>query len=247
MASTTEYINGASLDGFNNVWAVGRDLTKFDGSVWSYYDSTNSVVPSNIPYYLDTRSISIDEDSTKWVGCAYTPSLSTPLIFSAVGPFAATGASWTSLEVTGATGQSLDVPTIYASPFGYTVSFDMLPIQKAIDGLASTIQTNQEAFGVQNVLVPRGSNLDVEELVGGLNIVQYDPKMGKPEPMNLTATPVEIFNRYKELINEMESISGINSVVRGNPEASLKSGAALALVASQAIRALGKSLEILST
>jgi len=128
--------------------------------------------------------------------------------------------------------------SIYASPFGYTVSFDMLPIQRAIDGLASTIQTNQEAFGVQNVLVPKGSNLDVEELVGGLNIVQYDAKMGKPEPMNLTATPVEIFNRYKELINEMESISGINSVVRGNPEASLKSGAALALVASQAIQFL---------
>jgi hypothetical protein len=128
--------------------------------------------------------------------------------------------------------------SIYASPFGYSVSFDMLPIQRAIDGLASTIQTNQEAFGVQNVLVPKGSNLDVEELSGGMNIVQYDSKMGKPEPLNLTATPVEIFNRYKELINEMESISGINSVVRGNPEASLKSGAALALVASQAIQFL---------
>lgn len=128
--------------------------------------------------------------------------------------------------------------SIYASPFGYSVSFDMLPLQKAVDGLASTIQSNQEAFGVQNVLVPKGSDLDVEELSGGLNIVSYDPKMGKPEPMNLTATPVEIFNRYKELVNEMESISGINSVVRGNPEASLKSGAALALVASQAIQFL---------
>lgn len=128
--------------------------------------------------------------------------------------------------------------SIYASPFGYSVSFDMLPIQRAIDGLASTIQTNQEAFGVQNVLVPKGSDISVEELSGGLNIVQYDAKMGKPEPMNLTATPVEIFNRYKELVNEMESISGINSVVRGNPESSLKSGAALALVASQAIQFL---------
>lgn len=128
MASTTGYINGTALDGFNNVWAVGRDLTKFDGSIWSYYDSTNSVVPGNIPYYLDTRSISIDEDSVKWVGCAYTPSLPTPLIFSAVGPFAATGASWTSLEVTGATGQSLDVPTIYASPFGEQVLAFVSPL-----------------------------------------------------------------------------------------------------------------------
>ena len=128
MASTTGYINGAALDGFNNVWAVGRDLTKFDGSTWSYYDSTNSAVPGNIPYYLDTRSISIDEDSVKWVGCAYTPSLPTPLIFSAGGPFAATGASWTALEVTGATGQSLDVPTIYASPFGEQVLAFVSPL-----------------------------------------------------------------------------------------------------------------------
>lgn len=126
----------------------------------------------------------------------------------------------------------------YASPFGYSTSFDMLPIQRSIDALASTIQTNQEAFGVQNVLMPNGSNIGVEDMGGGLNFIKYDPKMGKPEPMNLTSTPVEIFSRYKDLIGEMESISGINSVVRGNPEASLKSGAALALVASQAIQFL---------
>jgi hypothetical protein len=118
MASTSAYINGTALDEFNNVWAVGRDLTKFDGSSWTYYDSTNSVVPGNIPYYLDTRSISISPDSTKWVGCAYSPSLPTPLIFSAAGPYAATGFSWTAAEITGSGSQALDVPTIYASPFG---------------------------------------------------------------------------------------------------------------------------------
>jgi hypothetical protein len=118
MASTSAYINGTALDEFNNVWAVGRDLTKFDGSSWTYYDSTNSVVPGNIPYYLDTRSISISPDSTKWVGCAYSTSLPTPLVFSAVGPYAAAGSSWTAAEITGSGSQALDVPTIYASPYG---------------------------------------------------------------------------------------------------------------------------------
>ena len=118
MASTTTYINGTSLDEFNNVWAVGRDLTKFDGSIWTYYDSTNSAVPGNVPYYLDTRSISISPNSVKWVGCAYSTSLPTPLIFNVSGQYAAEGSSWTSLEITGSSSVNLDVPIMYASPFG---------------------------------------------------------------------------------------------------------------------------------
>jgi hypothetical protein len=38
------------------------------------------------------------------------------------------------------------------------------------------------------------------------------------------------------LVRDMETISGINSVARGNPESSLKSGTALALVQSQALQ-----------
>jgi len=121
MPSTGAYINQAQLDGFNNVWTVGRDLSKFDGTVLTYYDYLNSAVPSNNPYYLDTRSISIDEDNTKWVGCSYLPTSPTPLVFNVQGPYAATGQTWTSLDITGATGLALDVPTIYASPYGEEV------------------------------------------------------------------------------------------------------------------------------
>ena len=121
MPSTGAYINQAQLDGFNNVWAVGRDLSKFDGTVLTYYDYINSAVPSNNPYYLDTRSISIDEDNTKWVGCAYIPTSPTSLVFNVQGPYAATGQSWSPLDIIGATGIAVDVPTIYASPYGEEV------------------------------------------------------------------------------------------------------------------------------
>jgi hypothetical protein len=120
--------------------------------------------------------------------------------------------------------------------FGYTVGFDLLPIQEAIDMLYSTVITNQSTFGVQNILMPKGHDLSTSQVAGGLNIMEYDPKVGKPEALNLTATPPEIFNFIEMLERLGETISGVNSVARGNPEASLKSGAALALVQSMAIQ-----------
>jgi hypothetical protein len=120
-------------------------------------------------------------------------------------------------------------------PYGYTVAFDLLPLQEAVDDLYSTIITNQRTFGVQNILLPKGHNLTVDALGSGLNVLEYDSQAGKPEALNLTQTPVEIFNFITQIENQMQTISGINSVARGNPEASLKSGSALALVQSQAI------------
>ena len=78
-------------------------------------------------------------------------------------------------------------------------------------------------------------------MMGGLKIVEYQPQPGidtKPSALQLTATPPEIFNHINHLIQQMETISGVNSTIRGNPEASLKSGAALALVTSQSIQFL---------
>ena len=120
--------------------------------------------------------------------------------------------------------------------FGYTVGNDLLPMQEGLDVLYSTAMTNQATFGVQNVLVPKGSDLSVSQIAGGLNLMEYDNKSGKPEAMNLTQTPAEIFNFMGQIEKLMETISGVNSVARGNPEASLKSGAALALVQSMAIQ-----------
>lgn len=120
--------------------------------------------------------------------------------------------------------------------FGYTVGFDLLPIQEAIDMLYSTVISNQATFGVQNILVPKGHDLSTSQMSGGMNVMEFDPKVGEPKALNLTSTPPEIFNFIQMLEQLAETISGVNSVARGNPEASLKSGAALALVQSMAIQ-----------
>lgn len=125
---------------------------------------------------------------------------------------------------------------ILGTPYGYTNMFDFLPIQDAINSLYSTILTNQNAFGVQNVLNPRGSDISVSQISGGLNILDYNAQAGKPEAMNLTQTPKEIFEYIRMLEAVGETLTGVNSVARGNPEASLKSGNALALIQSQALQ-----------
>ena len=125
---------------------------------------------------------------------------------------------------------------LIGTSFGYTVMYDLMPIQETLNGLYSTIKTNQETFGVQNILVPKGSGIGITEVSGGLNFIEYDKQLGKPEALNFTHTPPEVFSFIAGLEKMMETISGVNSVARGDPQASLKSGAALALVQSQAIQ-----------
>ncbi len=125
---------------------------------------------------------------------------------------------------------------IHGTPYGYTPMFDLLPLQEELNSLYSTVATNQNAFGVQNVLNPRGTDIAVNQLTGGLNILDYNAQAGKPEPLNLTRTAPETFKFIEMIEHAMETISGVNSVARGNPEASLKSGTALALVQSMALQ-----------
>ncbi len=123
--------------------------------------------------------------------------------------------------------------TILGTPYGYSPMFDLLPLQEAVNSLYSTILTNQNNLGVQNIYVPRGADININTLQGAMNIISGN---AKPEPLNLTQTPKEVFEYLNMLIQAMETISGVNSVSRGNPEASLKSGTALALVQSMSLQ-----------
>ncbi len=125
---------------------------------------------------------------------------------------------------------------LIGSPYGYTPMFDLLVIQEAIDALYSAVVTNQITFGVQIIMAMKGSDIDFKQLSRGLSFIEYATPENKPEALNLTHTPAEIFAFIKQLENTMETLSGVNSTVRGNPETSLKSGSALALVQSQAIQ-----------
>lgn len=124
------------------------------------------------------------------------------------------------------------------SPFAYTVAMDLLPIQKVYNALCSAICTNQAAFGVQNILIPRDAAISLSQLTEGLNAIYYDSTVtqgAKPEALNLLMNKQEVFNWIEYLEKKMAQISGVNDTIQGNPEANLKSGTALAFVASQAL------------
>lgn len=130
---------------------------------------------------------------------------------------------------------------LWGSPFGYTRSFDALPMQEMIDRLTSAALTNEITFGIQNILVAKGSSVSWENLYGGLNVIEWDSSLGeagKPSALQLTSSPPEMFTFIDKTIQNMGTIMGVNEVVRGNPDLVLKgqvSGAALALMSSNSI------------
>lgn len=124
------------------------------------------------------------------------------------------------------------------SAFAYSISMDLLPIQKVYNALCSAVCTNQAAFGVQNILIPREAAISLSQLTEGLNAIYYDPLVtngAKPEALNLLMNKAEVFQWIEYLEKKMAQISGVNDTIQGQPEANLKSGTALAFVASQAL------------
>lgn len=123
----------------------------------------------------------------------------------------------------------------FESCFAHSPMLDVLPVQKAIDSLASTLLTNNATFGVQNIQYPKGSSINVSQIAGGLNLIEYDPKLGKLEPMQLTASSPETYRFFDMLVQQSQLLSGVNDAIRGQTTAGT-SGAALALLSQQAIQ-----------
>lgn len=130
--------------------------------------------------------------------------------------------------------------TIYGSSYGYTVGFDLLPLQDMKNMLASTIASNQGAFGIQSIMVARGTNFDFADVGNGLRVLEFDPNpelgptAGAPSILELLKTPNEIFTYNNKIDEEMEKISAINGALRGTPPPQIGSGTAMALLTTQA-------------
>ena len=124
------------------------------------------------------------------------------------------------------------------TPFGYTTMFDLLGGQETVNGIDTSILTNQLGRGIGNMLVPNTANISVEQLSTSMNAITYDGQQ-EPKALEMPATPAEFFQFKKDKISAMEVISGVGSVVRGNPSENIgadASGSKLALLQVQAIQ-----------
>lgn len=122
--------------------------------------------------------------------------------------------------------------------FGYTQVYDSLSVQHMINHLYAAAASNNASFAMQSILRPIGQPISVKQVAGGMAEIEYDPSIGKPEALQLTHTAPETYAFLKMLVQDLQTNLGVNDVIRGNPETSLKSGAALAMVASQALQFL---------
>ena len=122
------------------------------------------------------------------------------------------------------------------TPMGMSVSLDLMPIQEMFDAHYTTILSINENYSIPKILMPIGSDIMTDSLSVGFQAISYNPNAGKPEVMMMPTAPDGLFKAMQTLQQDMETISGVNSVSRGDPQASLKSGSALALVQSMAIQ-----------
>ena len=127
---------------------------------------------------------------------------------------------------------------IEGTPFGTSPMLDLMGPQDAINALDTSIHTNMLGRGIGNILVPDTADMNVETLSTSMNAIKWKGTQ-KPEPLEWPTTPPEFFQLKAEKIAAMETLSGINSVVRGNPSENVgadSSGAKLALIQAQAIQ-----------
>lgn len=132
------------------------------------------------------------------------------------------------------------VPVILRAPSeemdraeGYTDAWDLLGLSQAIDMVVSDLINHSERFGRMPALIPEGADVDAGDLVGG-GEVRWKWQEGMPPPQWMTPPPIAggLFQFLEWAEKTLQILSGVNSVVRGDPGANLKSGAALALVSA---------------
>lgn len=121
---------------------------------------------------------------------------------------------------------------VQGTQLGYTPAFDLLSLNDALNSAWSAFITNIDTFGVSNVWIPSGSNISASQLPGGLNVIESDTK---PEVIDLVKVNEAVFKVTDLIKSQMQAAVGVNDVIRGNPEANLRSGNSMALVAAQAL------------
>jgi hypothetical protein len=128
--------------------------------------------------------------------------------------------------------------TMAGSPFGYTVAFDIIPLQQELNELVSAVTTNNINFATQCVMAPKGSNLHYQSLATGMTFIEWDPKMGptsKPEALNLLHSAPETYQLIDKLIQNMEILAGVSALDRGVPDVAITSGQYAALITTNSI------------
>ena len=121
---------------------------------------------------------------------------------------------------------------------GHSDAWDLMGICQLYDAIVSNLATTADVAGIPNFQSGKDDDVKVSDIPGGGRHVKWNRSGGGPPPGWIPPPDLDEGQvKLLQIIGEdMKAISGINSVVRGDPQASLKSGSALAMVSAMAVQ-----------
>lgn len=115
---------------------------------------------------------------------------------------------------------------------GYPESCDLLSLQEMIDELLSQSATNILKFGNQNIWGEDGVEFDPGAFMQGGKYFTLKHDQKPPQVIQWAQLPDAVKYLLEYLPQRMAEISGMNSVVRGEPDANITSGVFASLMQS---------------
>lgn len=128
---------------------------------------------------------------------------------------------------------------VVGTAIGYSPMTELASMQEALDGAWSAICSRIKAHGVANLIVQRGSGIEVSSMTGGFNVIEVDSVKPGDEPvkvLELLQVPEALKDFTAGITQAMESMSGVNAVVRGNPPPGVDAGVAIAQFQAMAVQ-----------
>lgn len=122
----------------------------------------------------------------------------------------------------------------FGTPIGYPESTDLLSQQDMLDELLSQWASNVLKFGNQNLWGEDGVEFDPVKFSQGGNYFTLKPEQKPPQVIDYNPIPDGTRYLLEYLPARMSEISGMNSVIRGEPAANITSGVFATLMQSLA-------------
>lgn len=116
----------------------------------------------------------------------------------------------------------------HENPFGYTIGFDLMPLQDTVNALHSTIVTVSKSAGIKTLVADKGAGIRNQDIDQGLRLLYKEPGY-ELSTVELGGVSNIVPEYLKEVEARMETISGVNSEARGRIQREM-SGSALALL-----------------
>lgn len=116
--------------------------------------------------------------------------------------------------------------------FGKSAICDLIPLQRAYNGVKNRIHDYIRAVAANPLLVPEGAIMDIDTFAThGLppgEVVEYNAERGKPEPLIPAPLPAELRYECEQLAADMEYTAGVSQLmVLGKTPSGVTSGRAI--------------------